>query len=178
MSDDTDEENLQTPNSKIRCWACCRGTLQRALRHIGLAQGGRSDEGKNLTHAPYALAPAVPGECNRECLYQFVDKFFDAMLSRCRCNLADGPEAKYTENEMPVKLGEGMWKTFSGRGTYRVYLADPASGEVGYYGNVTEDSGRVGRRDRGADEDQGSPRRRSLRQSRCASRSDRRAGSA
>jgi hypothetical protein len=102
---------------------------------------GAADEGKNLTRAPYPLAPAVPGECNRECLYQFVDKYFDAMLSRCWCNLAVGPAAKYTENELPVKLGEGMWKTFSGRGTYRVYLADPASGEAGYYGTITEDNG-------------------------------------
>jgi hypothetical protein len=99
------------------------------------------DEGKNLSRATYPLAPAVPGECNRECLYQFVDKYFDAMLSRCWCNLAVAPEMKYTENELDVKLGEGMWKTFSGRGTYRVYLADPASGEAGYYGDITEDNG-------------------------------------
>lgn len=99
------------------------------------------DEGKNLTRATYPLAPAVPGECNRECLYQFVDKFFDAMLSRCPCNLAFGPDAKYTENEIAVQLGEGMWKTFSGRGTYRVYLADPANQEAGYYGDITEDNG-------------------------------------
>ena len=102
---------------------------------------GAPDEGKNLTHAPYPLAPAIPGECNRECLYQFIDKYFEAMLSRCPCNLAMAPEAKYTENELAVKLGEGMWKTFSGRGTYRVYLADPASGEAGYYGDIMEDNG-------------------------------------
>jgi len=99
------------------------------------------DEGTNLTRAPYPLAAAVPGECNRECLYAFVDRYFDAMLSRCPCNIAMAPGAKYTENELAVKLGEGMWKTFSGRGTYRVYLADPANGEAGYYGDITEDNG-------------------------------------
>jgi len=103
--------------------------------------GASPDEGKNLTRATYPLAPAIPGECNRECLYQFVDKFFDAMLTRCPCNLALGPDAKYTENEVAVQVGEGMWKTFSGRGTYRVYLADPANQEAGYYGDVTEDNG-------------------------------------
>ena len=107
----------------------------------GSPKGAAPDEGKNLTRAQYPLAPAVPGECNRECLYQFVDRYFDAMLSRCWCNLAVGPDAKYTENELPVKLGEGMWKTFSGRGTYRVYLADPATGEAGYFGTITEDNG-------------------------------------
>ena len=108
---------------------------------FGSPNNAAPDQGKNLTRAKYPLAPAVPGECNRECLYQFVDKYFDAMLSRCPCNLAFGPDAKYTENELAVEPGEGMWKTFSGRGTYRIYLADPANQEVGYYGDITEDNG-------------------------------------
>jgi hypothetical protein len=100
-----------------------------------------ADEGKNLTHAPDPLMAGAPGECNRDCLYAFVDKYFDAMLSRCPCNMAMAPGAKYTENELAVKPGEGIWKTFSGRGTYRVYLADPATGEAGYYGDITEFGG-------------------------------------
>jgi len=100
-----------------------------------------ADEGKNLVHAPAPETAASPGPCNRDCLYAFVDKFFDAMLSRCTCNLAMAPDAKYTENELAVKPGEGMWKTFSGRGTYRVYLADPATGQAGFYGDITEDAG-------------------------------------
>ena len=99
------------------------------------------DEGKNLTHAPAPETPGSPGECNRDCLYAFVDKLFDAMLSRCACNIPMEPGAKYTENELAVKPGEGMWKTFSGRGTYRIYLADPATGQAGYYGDITEDAG-------------------------------------
>ncbi|HXX18763.1 MAG TPA: hypothetical protein VEJ46_05130 [Candidatus Acidoferrum sp.] len=99
------------------------------------------DEGKNLVHAPLPVTPGSPGLCDRECLYGFVDKYFDAMLSRCTCNVSLAPDVKYTENELAVKPGEGMWKTFSGRGTYRVYLADPATGEAGYYGDVTEDGG-------------------------------------
>lgn len=107
----------------------------------GSPNNAAPDQGKNLVRAPYPLAPAVPGQCNRDCLYQFVDKVFNAMLSRCPCNLALAPDAKYTENEIAVQPGEGMWKTFSGRGTYRVYLADPANQEAGYYGDITEDNG-------------------------------------
>ena len=118
----------------------------------------RADEGKNLTHMPMPAAPAIPGECNRECLYGFVDKFFSALESRWPGNMPLAPEVKYTENEVPVALGEGIWKTFSGRGTYRVYLADPASGEAGYYGNYTEFDRGAGRRDRGEDEGEGSSR--------------------
>jgi hypothetical protein len=112
------------------------GAASRAI-----AATAKADEGKNLTHAADPLVSGAPGECNRDCLYAFVDKYFDAMLSRCPCNIAMAPGAKYTENELAVKPGEGMWKTYSGRGTYRVYLADPASGEVGYYGDITEFAG-------------------------------------
>jgi hypothetical protein len=112
-----------------------------AICGLFVGANARADEGKNLTHTPIPAAPAVPGECNRECLYGFVDKFFDALPTRWAGNLAMAPEAKYTENEIAVTPGEGIWKTYSGRGTYRVYLADPANGEVGYYGNYTEFAG-------------------------------------
>ena len=112
-----------------------------AMASVAAIARAAGDEGKNLTHAPPPLRSGAPGECNRDCLYGFIDKVFDAMLSRCTCNAPLEPGAKYTENEIAVKPGEGMWKTFSSRGTYRVYLADPAAGEAGYYGDITEDAG-------------------------------------
>lgn len=127
--------------SKMKARALMAAVFLAVLCGTTAGTNARADEGKNLTHTPMPTAPAIPGECNRECLYGFVDKFFDALLTRWPGNLAMAPEAKYTENEIAVKPGEGMWKTFSGRGTYRVYLADPANGEVGYYGDVTEFGG-------------------------------------
>jgi hypothetical protein len=99
------------------------------------------DEGKSLVFAPAPVAAASPGECNRDCLYAFIDKYFEAMLSRYPSTIAMAPDVRYTENEQVVKPGEGIWKTFSGRGTYRVYLADPATGQAGYYGDIHEDGG-------------------------------------
>ena len=100
-----------------------------------------SDEGKSLVLRSAPPAASSPGECNRDCLYAFLDKYFEAMLSRYPSNIALAPDVKYTENEQIVKPGEGIWKTFSGRGTYRVYLADPTTGQAGYYGDVSEDAG-------------------------------------
>jgi len=71
----------------------------------------------------------------------FVDKYFDGLVSHCACNVPFAPDVKYTENGQVVKPGEGIWKTFTGRGTYRVYLADPATGEAGYYGDFNEFKG-------------------------------------
>jgi hypothetical protein len=99
------------------------------------------DEGKSSLLLPGPASPAGSAACDRSCLITFVDKYFDALLSRCTCGVALAPGVKYTENGYPVKPGEGIWKTFTGRGNYRVYLADTASGEAGYYGDFNEYQG-------------------------------------
>ena len=100
-----------------------------------------ADEGKSSVLAQPPAAPAGSSPCGRECLYDFTDKFFEALGMHNPYGVAMAPGIKYTENGHLVKPGEGMWKTFSRRGTYRVYLADPANGTVGFYGNYSEFDG-------------------------------------
>lgn len=106
----------------------------------GVASPGfaRPDDGKSLTYLPAPVHPASSTPCDRACLNGFVDKYFDALISHCACNVPFAPDVKYAENGESVKPGEGIWKTFTGRGTYRVYLANPATGEAGYYGDINE----------------------------------------
>ena len=96
------------------------------------------DHGKSLVYLPPPASPASSTPCDRACLNGFVDKYFEALISHCTCNVPFAPDVKYTENGEFVKPGEGMWKTFTGRGNYRVYLSDPATGEAGYYGDINE----------------------------------------
>lgn len=101
------------------------------------------DQGKNLVRLVPPSKPAIPGPCDRNCLNGFVDKYFDALVSHCTCGVALAPEVKYTENGEIVKPGEGIWNTFSARGKYRVYLADPSTGTAGYYGDYSEFQGKL-----------------------------------
>jgi hypothetical protein len=97
---------------------------------------------------PAERAPAVKkpsagarnsGEtCDRKCLHAMVDQFFDAMISHCSCCGPLADNVKYTENGQVVKPGEGLWRTLSVRGAYRVYLSDPVTGQAGYYGDINE----------------------------------------
>jgi len=107
--------------------------------HAPLASA--ADEGKALVYLQPPAAPAVAGPCDRECLYAITDKFFGALASRYTNNVPLAPNFRYTENGQLVNPGEGIWKTFARRGTYRVYLADPANGLVGYYGDYAEFDG-------------------------------------
>ncbi|MBZ5501908.1 MAG: hypothetical protein LAN59_06625 [Acidobacteriia bacterium] len=114
------------------------GALLVAIGSFAYPGSAAPDEGKSLVTMAPPAAPAASDPCDRACLNGFVDKYFEALLSRCACGIALAPGVKYTENGQVVKPGEGIWKTFTGRGNYRVYLADPATGQAGYYGDFNE----------------------------------------
>jgi hypothetical protein len=88
------------------------------------------------------MPPASAGKsgesCDRNCLRALIDQVFDAMIARCFCRAPLADNVKYTENGQIVKPGEGLWRTLSTLGEYRVYLSDPATGQAGYYGDINE----------------------------------------
>ncbi|HEV3483227.1 MAG TPA: hypothetical protein VGR97_12975, partial [Candidatus Acidoferrales bacterium] len=124
--------------SKTRVNLALLGALCIAVCGVASPGFAGPDDGKSLVYLPAPASPASSTPCDRACLNGFVDRYFDALVSHCTCNVPFAPEVKYTENGELVKPGEGLWKTFTGRGTYRVYLADPATGEAGYYGDIDE----------------------------------------
>jgi hypothetical protein len=81
--------------------------------------------------------PKLPA-MDRALLIGLVDVFLDAIVRCCPCDLPLADNVEYTENGVRVELGDGLWKSISGRGGYCVYLADPATGQAGYYGNFDE----------------------------------------
>lgn len=109
-----------------------------ALPSIALPTFASPDQGKNLTHIPKPVTAAIPEPCDRTCLVGVVDSYFKAMRNRDPRGLALARDVKYTEDGQAVDPGQGIWNTFTGLGTYRVYLADPETGEAGYYGSYTE----------------------------------------
>jgi hypothetical protein len=78
------------------------------------------------------------GSCDRACLEGFVNQYLDAMVARNPYGLPLAPKVKFTENEQVIPLGEGVWGTASGLGTYKLYVADPQGGQVGFLGTLLE----------------------------------------
>ena len=117
------------------------GALLIGMAGSSSPRGASADEGKSSVIAQPPAAPAGSSPCDRNCLYGFADNLFDALGMHNPHGVAFAPGVKYTENGQNVALGEGIWKTFSRRGTYRVYLADAANGEAGFYGDFSEYQG-------------------------------------
>jgi hypothetical protein len=91
-----------------------------------------------------APVPAIPAassssSCDRTCLNGFMDKFLDALVAHDPSKLPHSANAKYTENNVVLQLGDGLWATADGIGSYKIYMDDPEAGAVGYFGIVTED---------------------------------------
>lgn len=85
-----------------------------------------------------ARSPASPGACDRACLYGFLDQYLDAMKMKDPSRVAWAKNIKYTENNVAMKIGDGVWGTITGLGDYHLRFADPTTGEVGFFGIVQE----------------------------------------
>lgn len=93
-----------------------------------------------FSFAPYA-APSgweTSRACDRACLQQVLDNYLVALGARDPARIAVVPDVRYTENGATLKLGEGLWKTATGIGDYRVDALDPAAGQIGFIGEVQE----------------------------------------
>lgn len=85
-------------------------------------------------------SPAAFGAdpCDRKCLEGYADKVLQAMVDHDpdRLMLANG--VRYTENGVELRLGDGLWGTASARGNYSLYVCDTDTGQVGFYGTLSE----------------------------------------
>lgn len=76
--------------------------------------------------------------CDRACLEKHVDSFLAALTARDFRPLPLAVDVRSTENGQPLPVGEGMWRTASARGKYKLYVIDPDSGQAGFIGTVIE----------------------------------------
>src|ERR1700683_2696147 len=85
-------------------------------------------------------SPAQAGTpaCDRACLEGFVNQYLDALLAHNVFGLPLAPKVKFSENDQLLDLGDGMWNVTTSIGPYKIYVADPQSGQVGFLGTVRE----------------------------------------
>ena len=75
-------------------------------------------------------APSVvhAADCDRECLKGFVTQYIDAITAHNPGALPLAANARFTENNNELKLGEGFWKTFTKVTDYRRDILDVKQG--------------------------------------------------
>ncbi len=82
--------------------------------------------------AATAAAPALFAQsCDRDCLKGVMTQYLDALVHRSPARLPLAADVRFTENSQELKLGEGLWKTVSGWGPYRLDIIDVREGLSG-----------------------------------------------
>src|SRR5579872_1218869 len=83
-------------------------------------------------HRTYAAAGVhsdyTAPDCDRKCLYGFVDQYLAALVAKDPSRLPWGSTVKFTENNVELKVGDGLWGTVSGLGPEDLRAADPENG--------------------------------------------------
>ena len=77
-------------------------------------------------------------QCDRAALYAHAEAYLDALAARDPSRLPWAERVVFTENNVQLAIGDGTWNTASGRRDYDLKLADPATGQVAWFGVIEE----------------------------------------
>ena len=87
--------------------------------------------------APGGALAATP-KCDHACLEGFADRYMTALAARDPRGAPWAKLVKFTENNVAMEIGDGLWGTVTGVGPTALKFSDPASGAVGLFGTVQE----------------------------------------
>jgi hypothetical protein len=100
------------------------GCLAIVALGIALAHPGRVRAADNAQDG-------VGPNCDRACLYGFLDQYLDALKMKDPSRLPLAKNFRYSENNVIMDIGDGVWGTVTGLGNYNLRMADTTNGEVG-----------------------------------------------
>lgn len=83
--------------------------------------------------------PTTARDCDRACLETFANQYLDALVAHDPSRIPLAPDVKFTENGQELEVGDALWATASEKpATYRIFLADPQTGQVCFSGLMKE----------------------------------------
>ncbi len=80
----------------------------------------------------------MTSEHTRVSLEGMMNRFLLSLVAHDPKRVPLSKKVKYTENTIPLPVGEALWATASDLPTYRLYVCDTLTGQVGLYGYMKE----------------------------------------
>lgn len=91
-----------------------------------------------------AMPPNVgSGDCDRACLQALAEKFIAALVAHDPGLVPLAKSVRYSENSVPLPIPDGFWKNATAVRPYRLYIADPEWGTIGFYARMLENGSPV-----------------------------------
>ena len=92
------------------------------------------------TPSPATIGDAALAPCDRECLEGLLDRYLDAMIAHDPSQVPLADDFVMTENGQRLPVGDALWKTMVGKGTYRLFATDVDAGQVAFIGTIREEA--------------------------------------
>jgi hypothetical protein len=93
-----------------------------------------------LTHSLSTAAQEPLKSTDSQCLTALVDKYFAALVAHNPRQIPFAMNARFVENVDAKPIGEGLWRTATAAPTtFKIYVPDPALGEIGFMGMMEEE---------------------------------------
>ena len=77
-------------------------------------------------------------DCDRACLYRVLDQYLAGLKARDTRRVPWAARVKNTENNVELRVGDGLWGTITALDPYEMRFADPQTGAVAIFGVVQE----------------------------------------
>jgi hypothetical protein len=91
-----------------------------------------------VTFRANASTGPIPVKCDRACLEGVMDQYLAALVAHDPKRVPLSAEARYTENDQLMDIGDGFWKTVEGLGNYKHVYVDAGAGQVAFMGTMRE----------------------------------------
>lgn len=99
-----------------------------------------------MAFAAAPLAAQAPGEpsavrapaCDRACLIGHLQDHMKALAARDPSQLKLASDVRFTENNVFIPVGDGLWDTVTGVDATGLEAADPSTGNAAWFGSVKE----------------------------------------
>ncbi len=108
--------------------------LKKSLLALSLLAGASA---LSVPAAADQIQPPAPA-CNRACLENIAEAYLKALVTHDPTKGPIAKNARYTENSVVLNLPDGLWRTASGVGPYRLFIADPKMNTIAFQAKVQE----------------------------------------
>jgi hypothetical protein len=87
----------------------------------------------------YGASSAVDRlDCDEQCLEGFAHKYMDGLVHHDASRVPFAPDVRFTENDVPLGIGDGLWGSISSASQNPLLAADEVTGNVAWFGTVEE----------------------------------------
>jgi hypothetical protein len=97
----------------------------------------------SLATVSHHSVAAAPGDCDRTCLNDITEQYLAAIVAHDPSKVPMSPSVRYTENGVELPLPDGLWRIASSVRKYRLIVADPELGQVGFFTRMEENGAEI-----------------------------------